>query len=873
MNRNVYVAGTTSSSNFPTKNPYQWTYSGNQDAFVTKLSPEGNTLLYSTYLGGSGHEYCADIAIDRFGSAYLTGETGSRNFPLMKPFQDTIEDVVAAFVTKLSPTGNNLVYSTYLGGISEDIGCSIAVDQHGSAYVTGKTGSGNFPKKNPFQKKHGGGRSDVFVTKFSPAGDTLVYSTFLGGSSNDYCGSIAVDRSGSAYVTGYTWSADFHIKNPYQGSLNGSEDVFMTKFSPAGNTLVYSTYLGGSNGEYGSGIAVDMNGSAYVTGQTRSTNFPMKNPFQGIFGGGHNDAFVTKLSPAGDTLLYSTYLGGNGRDYLYGNGIAVDSYGDAYLTGYTTSSDFPTHNAFQNSFAGGDSDAFVTRLCFCYSTPILVVNKSLLNFAVNGSGITTGDQSFLIHNIGEGTLNWTVSDNATWLECNPTSGTNFGVVTVSVDATGLSPDTYTGTITVTDANAINSPQTIYVTLNVYDSGGGLPVQPFGFFETPEHGDTVMGSVPVTGWALDDIEVVSVKLFREVGPNLFYFGDALFVEGARPDVAQVYPQYPFSSRAGWGYMMLTNALPDGSYNIHAIATDIEGNQITLGIKTITINNAAAVKPFGAIDTPAPGEAISGDNYRIQGWALTPPPNKIPSYGVRLFIDGVDLGEATYKIFRQDIYDLFPGYRNRNGALAYYDFNTLGYDNGMHTVQFVATDDANNTDGIGSRYFNTWNLGTLYKTSQVASKKQFSMSEITKMPVEYTEPVTLKKGYNPNIEPETVYPDEEGNITIEIKELERIVIHLNEIQTEVEVKAEVAETGLKHSKFKIQNSNFFSGYLLAGQQLWPLPIGSTMDSEKGIFYWLPGPGFIGEYRFVFVKKGADGVMNKKLVKIKIVSKFGK
>jgi hypothetical protein len=845
-NGSVYVTGWTGSTDFPTKNPFQGTPNGYDDAFVTKFSPAGNTLLYSTYLGGSDFDYGFGIAVDINGSAYVTGYTFSINFPTKDPYQGTIKGSCDIFVTKLSTGGNTLLYSTYLGGSNSEYGHGIAVDSNGSAYVTGDTDSTDFPTKNPYQGTIKGW-CDVFVTKLSPTDSCLVYSTYLGGSSFDIGLGIAVDRKGSAYVTGYTGSTNFPTKNAYQGTLKSYRDLLVTKLSPVGNTLLYSTYLGGSSDDIGQGIAVDSNESAYVTGYTDSTDFPTENPYQGTLKV-YRDLLVTKLSPVGNTLLYSTYLGGSGYDY--GCGIAVDSNGSAYVIGDTDSTNFPIHNSCQNSYAG-HGDAFVVRFYPCDTVPVLDLNKTLLNFAVNSSGITTGPQSFLISNIGGGSLNWTITDDADWLECDPENGTNFRVVTVSVNASGLSPKTYPGTITITDANAINSPKTIAVTLTVYNPGGGLPVQPFGFFETPGNGDEVKSSVPVTGWALDDIEVKSVKLYREAGPNLIYIGDALFVEGARPDVAQVYPHYPNSSRAGWGYMMLTNSLPDGSYVLHAIAADKEGNNVTLGTKKIIIKNARAVKPFGALDIPAPGGTASGSNYRVIGWALAPPPNKIPSNGVHLFIDGVDLGEATYDIFRQDVYVLFPGYENRSGALAYYDFDTTGYDNGMHTIQFAAKDNAGNTDGIGSRYFNIYNLGTINSLPHASNQEQYSKAKITDIAVDYPGPVKMMKGNKTNIKPEILYPGENGNIDIEIKEVERIEIHLSD-----------------------RNVNFtYTGYLEVGEQLWQLPIGSTLDSQRGIFYWSPGPGFIGLYRLVFVGKGPDREMNKKIIDVNIVPKFKK
>jgi hypothetical protein len=236
--------------------------------------------------------------------------------------------------------------------------------------------------------------------------------------------------------------------------------------------------------------------------------------------------------------------------------------------------------------------------------------------------------------------------------------------------------------------------------------------PFGSFDTPLDGSTVMSSVPVTGWALDDVGVESVKIYMQENGRLAYIGDAVFVEGARPDIELQYPDYPNSNRAGWGYTLLTYFLPNGgngTYTLHAIATDVEGNEVTLGTKTFTCDNANAVKPFGNIDTPTQGGEASGSSYRVQGWALTPQPNKIPEDGstMNVFVDGVNLGHPTYNIYREDIAALFPGYANSNGAGWYLDFDTTSYANGVHTIYLTATDDAGNTDGIGSRFFTIQN----------------------------------------------------------------------------------------------------------------------------------------------------------------------
>jgi uncharacterized protein (TIGR03437 family) len=290
----AYVMGHTKSIDFPTQSAYQAAFQGGAyDAFVTKLTAAGNALGYSTYLGGSGDEQGSGIAVDGAGSAYVTGWTGSANFPTQSPYQATRQGPKDAFVTKLTTAGNALVYSTHLGGSGDEWGYGIAVDGAGSAYVTGYTSSINFPTLSPYQAKNQG-NIDAFVTKLTPIGNAPVYSTYLGGSGLDMGAGIAVDGTGSAYVTGSTQSADFPTQSPYQATYGENADAFATKLAPAGNALVYSTYLGGSASDTGYGIAVDAVASAYVTGTTASANFPTQSPYQAAFRGLY-DAFVTKI--------------------------------------------------------------------------------------------------------------------------------------------------------------------------------------------------------------------------------------------------------------------------------------------------------------------------------------------------------------------------------------------------------------------------------------------------------------------------------------------------------------------------------------------------------------------------------------------------
>jgi hypothetical protein len=378
----AYVTGYTASPDFPTANSLQPALgTPNGNAFVAKLSPDGSTLVYSTYLGGSGNAAILNglggdsgnwIAVDAAGNAYITGFTTSRDFPTLDAFQPTLggSGATNAFVASLDPTGQQLRYSTYLGGRSTDDGFGIAVDQSGHVYVTGETNSDDFPVFNAFQPRYGGsagGPGDAFVISLDAAGQP-VYSSYLGGSGDEQGVGIAVDQNGHAYVVGTTSSPDFPIRNAFQPKLGGpaatTTNAFVTSLDPTGQ-LLYSTYLGGSVGDGCHGIAVDAGGNAYVTGGTQSPDFPTVNPLQPALVGTHGNAYVAELTADGSALVYSTYLGGSGGNLGgdSGSGIAVDQHGQIFVIGSTASSDFPTLNAIQPTLGGsGAQNAFVTSL-------------------------------------------------------------------------------------------------------------------------------------------------------------------------------------------------------------------------------------------------------------------------------------------------------------------------------------------------------------------------------------------------------------------------------------------------------------------------------------------------------------------------------
>jgi hypothetical protein len=328
----VYVVGWTNSEDFPTVNPYNDTYSDNGDLFILKLSPNGDALIYSTYVGGSEFDNNGDIAIDNQGNAYVTGNTGSPDFPMVNAFDATYDNVsTEAFVFKINPDGNTLLYSSYFGGTGDDIAQGIEIDSSGHAYVTGWTNSEDLPTtENAFETEHTEW-VDVFLFKLNPEGDSLVYCTYIGATRYEFARDIAVDEYGAVYMVGLTFSPDFPKVNAYDSSSNGDVDCFMLKVDAAGESLMYSTYIGGNDTEQLFSIQVDQYGCAYAGGFTDSPNFPMENAYNETFPGGDTSGVILKMDADGNELLYSTYIGSNNDDLI--GAINLDSAGNVYAGG------------------------------------------------------------------------------------------------------------------------------------------------------------------------------------------------------------------------------------------------------------------------------------------------------------------------------------------------------------------------------------------------------------------------------------------------------------------------------------------------------------------------------------------------------------
>ncbi len=364
----AYVTGYTASYGFPTtQGAFDRTYNGDSyDSFVLKLSESGDSLAYSSMLGGRSMDLGSGIAVDKEGFAYVLGETRSPDFPISP---DAVQRILNAglpgapdlFITKVGQMGDSLAYSTFLGHDDFEKGSDIAVDGNGYAYITGQTRSAMFPvTQRAFDRTHNGGY-DAFVVKLSQSATSLMYSSFLGGGESDYGQGIVAGAWGHAYVTGITGSADFPMtEGAYDETHNGGNDVFVTMIDRYGESIAYSTFLGGSGNEQNSKISLDIAGNACVGGTTSSADFPTtQRSYDGSFNG-VTDAFVSKLSQSGDMLLDSTFLGSPGADSCLG--FSVGEQGFAYVAGETQSAEYPVTAGCTDAFFGGNTDCFVTKL-------------------------------------------------------------------------------------------------------------------------------------------------------------------------------------------------------------------------------------------------------------------------------------------------------------------------------------------------------------------------------------------------------------------------------------------------------------------------------------------------------------------------------
>ncbi|MGH9666084.1 MAG: hypothetical protein ACRD9L_16795, partial [Bryobacteraceae bacterium] len=445
-----------------------------------------------------------------------------------------------------------------------------------------------------------------------------------------------------------------------------------------------------------------------------------------------------------------------------------------------------------------------TTIVASSASSTLSVSPAQLSFGLDGS-VATAAQPVLVST--GASVPWTASTSAAYLTLMPSAGVGTGDFQVGVVASAIPAGaSVTATVLVSAAGISNSPQAVTVKI----SRTTAP-RPFGSFDTPLNNTTAAGAIAVTGWALDAVGIENVRtdtsgnlvahsglqiwrspITGELQNGLIYLGDAVFVAGARPDVEVAYPTVPDSARAGWGYLLLTNELPsggNGTFVLHAIATNVAGASLELGTKTIVCNNAQSKLPFGTIDTPAQGGTIAGTGYANYGWALTPRPGVIPVDGdtLTVFVDGQPLpGHPVYNNYRSDIATLFPSYANSGGAVGYYVLDTRQFADGIHSMAWLAVDSNGQQQGLGSRFFYVQNGSAAPAIPE-----------------------------SPPVAPTQTR-------TVEVDELGWLELRLPHVTR---------------------------GRMVVQGQGRALPPGSTLDTKKGVFYWQLAPGFLGEYDLEF------------------------
>jgi hypothetical protein len=510
----------------------------------------------------------------------------------------------------------------------------------------------------------------------------------------------------------------------------------------------------------------------------------------------------------------------------------------------------------------------------------LTLERGALSFgAVQSSGSTLGPktpgQRLMVSQTASGApIAWTaasVGTASTRISVSPTSGNGTAPITVTLASTSLAAGTYTNTVRVTvGATQLNVP----ITTRVYSPG--TSTAPAGVFDTPTNGIVnVSGSLPVTGWAVDDVAITRVDILRdavgsETPGTLVLLGSAALVAGSRPDVENTFPNAPMNYRAGWGFMVLTNMLPDlfngratggnGPFRLHAYAVDQEGRSSYLGAKSFSANNAAAVRPFGALDTPSQGGTASGSAYMVWGWAISPR-GTIPVNGstITMFVDGTPRGNPTFGVFRADIAAYFPGYGNSTTAVGYIPLNTTTLANGTHTISWVVTDNLGNTEGIGSRFFTVQNGSAAMTSSNTAQGAAVALAAqgealgqtlemVSDVPPENSM-VEVKKVDSDDATPALVFPEWSGEILVRTRETEQVEVALA-------------------SRFDTGQATY-EGYVVVNGRMRPLPVGAALDTNTGVFTWQPGPGFLGRYQFIFIRT-AGGYRTRIPVDLKISPK---
>lgn len=469
----------------------------------------------------------------------------------------------------------------------------------------------------------------------------------------------------------------------------------------------------------------------------------------------------------------------------------------------------------------------------------------------------TASQTVTVLQVGSGAVSWTLTPSQPWIQVSPSSGSGTTAVTIGVTPVpGMTAGTLTGAIDATFTGAINVVRPLGVTLTL--SPLGTTTAPSGSFDTPLDGATgVSGSIPVTGWAVDDVEVTGVRIFRDAvageRAGQVFIGHAVLVDGARPDVAATFPASPRNTRAGWGYLLLSNFLPNlgnGVFKLYAYAADAEGHSTLLGTKTITCANANAITPFGAIDTPGQGATVSGTAAHNFGWVLSPGTRRADPPGggtVQVVIDGAIVGSPSQWTSRSDISALFPAsqFSGIATAMGVFTFDPSQLTNGVHTIAWLVTDNTGGASGVGSRYFTvTGGLSSSLSSATAGAGPRAVISAPAG-----TRPFRFRRGFDVDMPFREIRPDAGGRAVIHGEEIDRFELRF------------AADRPPSHDGHPEE----YSGHLRIGDALAPLPIGSRLDTATGEFTWNPGVAFVGAYDFVFVRTTGGGEAARNDVRI--------
>ncbi|HOX39369.1 MAG TPA: SBBP repeat-containing protein [Candidatus Brocadiia bacterium] len=744
---NVYVTGVTTSTDFPVRGGFDTSLAGASDSFVTKIKADGSDLAWSTYLGGGGGDQGESLVVDTLGDVYVTGDTSSSDFPVPGGVDTTLGGSGDAFVARIKNDGKDIVWATYLGGSGSDVGTDVFISNSGDVSVTGWTSSSDFPIQGGLDTAING-YIDAFVTKITSDGSHIVWSTYVGGSSDDRGSSIAVDDDGDVYITGHTGSADFPTQNGLEMSINGYIDAFVTKITSNGSHIVWSTYVGGSSDDRGSSIAVDDDGDVYITGHTGSADFPTQGGFDTSINGGHyyGDAFVTKIDLDGARIAWSTYLGGANDDT--GQSIVISGSGNVYVTGWTNASDFPVPDGFDRSFngnhdtfvtkitqgsvdnippesfidspgdgttidpgqsinlagSGTDSDGSIVAWAWLvtgpggfnqvyavqdpgnltlntpgtYTVTLTVTDDdyapdptpAIITVTVNTPGNnppngiidsplggTTIDPMQAINLQGSGTDSDGNIVAWAWLITGPSGFTQAYVVQDPGNLTLNTPGLYTVTLTVTDDDLTVDPTPAIVRVTVNTPGNNAPN---GFIDSPVDGTTIDPgqAINLGGTGFDSDGAVIAYAWLVTGPGGFNQAFAVGDPGN-----------------------LTLNTP-GIYTVTLTVTDNDlAIDPTPAIVTVTVRSTGSNTPNGYIDSPTDGTEIAiGGSINLQGTA-SDPDGTIASHA--WFILGPGPGSGGLPIFIANYETADPGSITLPNA-------------GYYTIIYAVTDNDGNTD---------------------------------------------------------------------------------------------------------------------------------------------------------------------------------